>query len=55
MPKFQDLNVNRDSSLEWARANHEEFMGKARAAVNSRIERHIAEKGVPAFSEAAAQ
>jgi limonene 1,2-monooxygenase len=45
MPKFQDLNVRRDESLEWARVNHEAFIGQARSAVSARIAQHIAEKG----------
>ena len=45
MPKFQDLNVRRDESMEWARVNHDAFIGQARSAVNARIAQHIAEKG----------
>jgi limonene 1,2-monooxygenase len=46
MPKFQDLNLNRDRSLTWAKNNREGFMGQAMAAVGSRIAQHISEKGV---------
>jgi limonene 1,2-monooxygenase len=45
MPRFQDLNVRRDESLEWARVNHEAFIGQSRSAVSARIAQHIAEKG----------
>jgi len=45
MPKFQDLNVRRDASMEWARVNHDEFIGRTRQAVSDRIARHIEEKG----------
>ena len=45
MPKFQDLNLNRDASLDWAHTNRESFIGAAMAAVGSRIAQHIAEKG----------
>ncbi|MBN9507791.1 MAG: LLM class flavin-dependent oxidoreductase [Alphaproteobacteria bacterium] len=44
-PKFQDLNVRRDASLEWARVNHDEFIGRANKAVSARIAQHIEEKG----------
>jgi limonene 1,2-monooxygenase len=44
-PKFQNLNVNREASTEWARVNHDEFIGRSRAAVNTRIAQHIQEKG----------
>ncbi len=50
MPKFQDLNVRRETSLEWARSNHDEFMGRSRAAVTTRIEQHMAEKGADNIS-----
>jgi limonene 1,2-monooxygenase len=45
MPKFQDLNIRREASLEWARVNHDSFIGQARDAVSARIARHIEEKG----------
>jgi limonene 1,2-monooxygenase len=45
MPKFQDLNVRRDESMEWARTNHDAFIGQTRSAVSARIAQHIAEKG----------
>ena len=45
-PKFQDLNLNRDASMDWVRGNKDEFMGQARAAVGARILQHAAEKGV---------
>jgi limonene 1,2-monooxygenase len=45
MPRFQDLNVRREASLEWARVNHDAFIGQATQAVTARIARHIEEKG----------
>jgi limonene 1,2-monooxygenase len=45
MPKFQELNTNREASLNWARNNRENFMGQAMMAVGSRVARHIQEKG----------
>jgi limonene 1,2-monooxygenase len=50
MPKFQDLNTRRDASLEWARVNHDEFIGQAKSAVIGRIARHIEEKGTDNIS-----
>ena len=45
MPEFQGMNENRTASHDWARTNHETFMGAAMMAVGSRIKRHIDEKG----------
>jgi len=45
MPKFQELNVNRDASIEWARTNRGDFFGQAVAAWGARIAQHVAEKG----------
>jgi len=45
-PKFQDLNINRDASMDWVRSNKDEFMAQARAAVGARILQHATEKGV---------
>ncbi len=50
MPKFQELNTRRDLSLEWARANRDEFVGRSRSAVTARIARHIEEKGADNIS-----
>ncbi|HWA80211.1 MAG TPA: LLM class flavin-dependent oxidoreductase [Acetobacteraceae bacterium] len=50
IPKFQDLNTRRDASLEWAEANHDEFIGRAKSAVISRIASHIEEKGTDNIS-----
>ncbi|MDP2123092.1 MAG: LLM class flavin-dependent oxidoreductase [Parvibaculum sp.] len=44
-PKFQETNVNREASLEWARTNRETFMGQAMMAVGSRVAQHIEKKG----------
>jgi len=44
-PRFQQLNVNRDASMQWAGANKPEFMGQAIAAVGARIAQHAMEKG----------
>lgn len=44
-PKFQDLNVNREASLEWASTNRPTFMGQAMMAVGTRVAQHIEKKG----------
>ena len=44
-PKFQELNVNREASLDWARTNRPTFMGQAMMAVGSRVAQHIEKKG----------
>ncbi len=53
-PRFQQLNVNREASTEWVRANKDEFTAQARAAVGMRILQHAQEKGTadinPAFA-----
>ena len=45
MPRFQDLNVNREVSLNWARDNRASIMSQSMAAVGSSIMQHIQEKG----------
>ncbi|MBA3810588.1 MAG: LLM class flavin-dependent oxidoreductase [Caulobacteraceae bacterium] len=45
-PRFQGLNVNRDASMDWVRANKDDFTAQARAAVGARIVQHAQEKGV---------
>lgn len=45
MPEFQGMNGNRQDSYDWARDNHETFIGEAMMAVGSRIKRHMDEKG----------
>jgi limonene 1,2-monooxygenase len=44
-PKFQQLNVNREASLEWAATNRPRFIGEAMAAVGARVAQHIQDKG----------
>jgi limonene 1,2-monooxygenase len=44
-PKFQQLNDNRQASIEWATANRDAFIGQARMAVGVRIAQHVHEKG----------
>jgi limonene 1,2-monooxygenase len=44
-PRFQQLNVNREASMDWVRANKDEFTAQARAAVGVRILQHVQEKG----------
>ena len=44
-PRFQQLNANREASMEWVRANKNEFTAQARAAVGLRILQHVQEKG----------
>ena len=44
-PKFQQLNENRQASMDWVGANKGEFTGQTMAAMGARIAQHIAEKG----------
>jgi len=44
-PRFQELNVNREASLEWAATNRPRFIGEAMAAVGARVAQHIQNKG----------
>ncbi|HEY5106398.1 MAG TPA: LLM class flavin-dependent oxidoreductase [Caulobacteraceae bacterium] len=44
-PRFQQLNDNREASMEWVRANKTEFTAQARMAVGARILQHAQEKG----------
>ena len=44
-PKFQNLNENRDVSLNWAKDNRESFMGQAMMAVGARVAQHVEKKG----------
>lgn len=45
-PRFQQLNVNREASMEWVRQNHGDFVAQGRAAVLDRVVQHAREKGV---------
>jgi limonene 1,2-monooxygenase len=45
MPRFQQLNVNRQASMDWARRNKKGFTAQSRAAVGARIAAHMEEKG----------
>jgi len=49
-PRFQQLNVNREASMNWARDNHAAFLGQQVQAVGARVARHIAEKGADNIS-----
>ncbi|MDB5466184.1 MAG: luciferase-like protein [Phenylobacterium sp.] len=44
-PKFQQLNVNREASMNWVRGNKDEFTSQVRQAVGARIIQHMMEKG----------
>ena len=44
-PRFQGLNANRDTSIEWAAANRARFIGEARMAVGVRVAQHIQKEG----------
>ena len=44
-PKFQRLNVGREASMAWVKANKAEFTAQAMAAVGARIAQHAQEKG----------
>jgi limonene 1,2-monooxygenase len=45
MPRFQQLNINRDASYEWVKTNRPRFGEQSRAAIASAIAKHEAEKG----------
>jgi limonene 1,2-monooxygenase len=45
MPQFQGSNLNREQSLEHARVNYTELVGRQKVAIGSRIAQHIAERG----------
>jgi limonene 1,2-monooxygenase len=44
-PRFQQLNVNRQASMDWVKGNKAEFTGQMQAAVGARIVQHMMEKG----------
>jgi len=44
-PEFQELNTNREASLEYASVNRPVFIGEAMAAVGARVAQHVAAKG----------
>lgn len=44
-PKFQNLNDNREVSLNWAKDNRQSFMGQAMMAVGARVAQHVEKKG----------
>ena len=44
-PRFQDLNVNREASMQWVGGHKGEFTGAAMMAVGARIAQHAQEKG----------
>jgi limonene 1,2-monooxygenase len=50
MPHFQDLNLNRDASLHWARDNRDSFTAQSMGAVGAAIIQHIQEKGTENIS-----
>ena len=44
-PRFQNLNLNREASMQWVGGHKGEFTGAAMAAVGARIAQHAEEKG----------
>jgi limonene 1,2-monooxygenase len=44
-PRFQQLNINRQASMDWVKGNKAEFTGQMQAAVGARIVQHMMEKG----------
>jgi len=44
-PQFQSLNVGRAASMDWVKANKNDFTMQARMAVGARILQHAQEKG----------
>ena len=45
VPEVNGMNVNRQTSIEWAAANRPRFIGEAQAAVGARLAEHIQKKG----------
>jgi limonene 1,2-monooxygenase len=44
MPPFQQLNVNRQASMDWAAKNRPTFMGAMGNAINQEIQKHVADQ-----------
>ena len=44
MPRFQELNEHRVASMNWAKDNHERFIGAAFSAIGAEMEKHAAEQ-----------
>lgn len=44
-PRFQQLNVNREASMDWVKENKDDFTAQSRMAVGARILQHAQEKG----------
>jgi limonene 1,2-monooxygenase len=44
MPRFQDLNRNRDASMAWAAENRPTFIGAMGNAINAEIQKHVSEQ-----------
>ena len=44
MPRFQQTNINRDASMEWAKSNRPTFMGAMGNAINQEIQKHVADQ-----------
>jgi limonene 1,2-monooxygenase len=44
MPRFQQLNVNREASMQWAAENRPTFIGAMGNAINQEIQKHVAEQ-----------
>jgi len=55
MPRFQNLNVNRQASYDWAAGNREQFLGAVRQAKANAAEQFAQERqsrGKPAKGRA---
>jgi limonene 1,2-monooxygenase len=44
MPRFQQLNENREASMAWAATNRPTFIGAMGNAINQEIQKHVAEQ-----------
>jgi len=44
MPRFQDTNVNRKASMEWATKNRPQFMGAVTQAIGNELQKHVQEQ-----------
>lgn len=52
MPRFQQTNVNREASMQWASQNRPTFMGAMGNAINQEIQKHVADQKAKAQRKA---
>ncbi len=44
LPRFEERSAWRSQSMDWMRANRDEFSAKRKAAAASAVQRHFADK-----------